>query len=157
VLVWAGAASERPELASVLCAQAKRIVSCDFFTVETVFLKTLYVLVFMHIQAFAAEGVKVVITPYRTPQANAHAERLIGSLRREVLDHVLIVGRGHLSDVLREYAEHHNSHRPHRALDLRRPHDIGRPIQGSGRARPARTQRRATLGGLIHEYYARAA
>ncbi|HYV02666.1 MAG TPA: integrase, partial [Actinomycetota bacterium] len=42
---------------------------------------------------FAAEGMKVVLSPYRTPQANAHVERLIGGVRREVLDHVLVLGR----------------------------------------------------------------
>ena len=50
---------------------------------------------------FAAEGAEVVLTPYRTPQANGHIERLIGGLRREVLDHVLVLGRRHLADVLR--------------------------------------------------------
>jgi putative transposase len=108
---------------------------------------------------FAAEGIEVVLTPYRSPQANGHIERLIGSLRREVLDHVLILGQRHLSDVLREYAAHHNSHRPHRGLGLRRPDDVGRPILGPG-PRPARleaAQRREILGGLIHEYHARAA
>jgi putative transposase len=81
---------------------------------------------------FAAEGTEVVLTPYRTPQANGHIERLIGGLRREVLDHVLVLGRRHLSYVLGEYASHHNSHRPHRGLGLRRPHDVGRPIPGQG-------------------------
>jgi hypothetical protein len=45
---------------------------------------------------FAAEGIEVVLTPYRTPQANAHVERLIGGLRREALDRVLILHRTHL-------------------------------------------------------------
>jgi hypothetical protein len=106
---------------------------------------------------FAAEGIEVVLTPFRTPQANAHVERLIGGVRREVLDHVLILGRGHLSDVLREYAAHHNSHRPHRGLDLRRPHNVGGRIPGPRPARPEAIKRREILGGLIHEYHARAA
>jgi putative transposase len=70
---------------------------------------------------FAAEGIEVVLTPYRTPQANGHVERLIGGVRREALDHVLILGRKHLSEVLREYAAHHTSHRPQRGLGLRPP------------------------------------
>ncbi len=86
-----------------------------------------------------------------------HAERLIGGLRREVLDHVLILGRRHLSDVLREYAGHHNSHRPHRGLGLRPPRDVGRSIPTPGPPRPKATERREILGGLIHEYHARAA
>ena len=81
---------------------------------------------------FAAEGIEVLLTPYRTPQANGHIERLIGGLRREVLDHVLILGRGHLVDVLGEYVSHHNSHRPHRGLGLPRPHNVCRPIPGPG-------------------------
>jgi transposase InsO family protein len=200
-----------PTWREFLSAQARGIVACDFLTVETVFLKTLYVLVFMQIQTrrivgfgvspnpngtwvtqqarnlvmdldedpefcmrfllrdrdakfcrsidavFAAEGIEVVLTPYRTPQANGHIERLIGGLRREALDHVLIRGRRHLVDVLREYAAHHNSHRPHRGLGLRRPDDVGRPIPRPGPARPEAIKRREILGGLIHEYHARAA
>ena len=72
--------------------------------------------------------------------------------RREALDHVLILGRTHLVAVLREYVAHHNSHRPHRGLGLRRPHDVGRPIPSPGPARPGTTHRREILGGLIHEY-----
>jgi hypothetical protein len=106
---------------------------------------------------FAAEGTRVVLTPYRAPQANCHIERLIGGLRREVLDHVLILHRRHLVHVLREYVAHHNSHRPHRGLGLRRPHDLGNPIPGSGPARPETVKRREVLHGLIHEYHARAA
>ena len=200
-----------PTWRQFLSAQAKGIVACDFFTVETVFLKTLYVLVFMHIHTrrilgvgvspnpngtwvtqqarnmvmdldedpelcmrlllhdrdakycrsfdavFGPEGIEVVLTPYRSPQANGHIERLIGSVRREVLDHVLVLGRRHLVDVLREYAAHHNSHRPHRGLGLRCPQGVGGPIPGPGPARAEATERREILGGLIHEYHARAA
>jgi transposase InsO family protein len=106
---------------------------------------------------FAAEGIEAVLTPYRTPQANCHIERLIGGLRREVLDHLMILGRRHLVDVLREYVAHHNSHRPHRGVDLRRPNDVGRPIPGPGPAPPEGIKRRDILGGLIHEYHARVA
>src|SRR5918996_227602 len=91
----------------------------------------------------------------RTGLHNGHIERLIGGLRREVLDHVLILGRRHLVDVLREYIAHHNSHRPHRGLGLPRPHDVGRPIPGPGPTRPEAIKRREILGGLIHEYHPR--
>ena len=104
---------------------------------------------------FTAEGAGVVLPPYRSPQANGHIERLIGGRRREVLDHVLILGRRHLSDVLGEYAAHHNSHRPHRGLGLRPPQDIGRASWARD-PRP-KVKRREILGGLIHEYHARAA
>jgi putative transposase len=96
---------------------------------------------------FNAEGMEVALTPYRTPQANGHAERLIGGLRQEVLDHVLILGRRHLMDVLREYAAH----------GLRRPADIGRPTPGPEPSQPQAIEREEILGGLIHEYHARAA
>jgi putative transposase len=69
----------------------------------------------------------------------------------------LILGRRHLVEVLRECAAHHNSHRPHRGLDLRRPVDIGVPIRGPGEARPEAIRRRDVLGGLVNEYHARAA
>ena len=106
---------------------------------------------------FAAQGTKVALTPYRTPQANGHTERLIGGVRREVLDHVLILGQRHLLDVLREYARHHNAHRPHRGLCLQPPNDIGGPIRKTESLRPETIARRDVLGGLIHEYHARAA
>jgi hypothetical protein len=74
-----------------------------------------------------------------------------------MLDHVLILGRRHLVGVLRQYAAHHNSHRPHRGLGLRCPQDVRDPVSRAVRARPVETSRREILGGLIHEYHARAA
>jgi hypothetical protein len=69
---------------------------------------------------FRSEGAEVFRTPVQTPNANADAERWIGTIRAECLDWLLIVGRGHLEQVLRVYAAHYNTHRPHRALELRR-------------------------------------
>jgi transposase InsO family protein len=65
---------------------------------------------------FAAEGIQLLRTPARAPQANAYAERWVGTVRREVLDRMLIFGRRQLVSVLAEYADHYNAHRPHRAL-----------------------------------------
>jgi putative transposase len=65
---------------------------------------------------FAAEGIQVLRTPMRAPRANAHAERWVGTVRREVLDRMLICGCRQLRSVLAEYADHYNEHRPHRAL-----------------------------------------
>jgi Integrase core domain len=62
-----------------------------------------------------------VKTPVRAPRANAFAERWVGTVRRECLDHVLIFGRRHLQRVLHAYAEHYNGARPHRSIDLRPP------------------------------------
>jgi putative transposase len=58
-----------------------------------------------------------VKTPVRAPRANAFAERWVGSVRRECLDHVLIFGRRHLEHVVTAYAEHYKRARPHWALD----------------------------------------
>jgi hypothetical protein len=65
---------------------------------------------------FAAEGIEVLCTPVWAPRANAYAERWVGTVRREVLDRMLIFGRRQLTWVLAEYPDHYNVHRPHRAL-----------------------------------------
>jgi transposase InsO family protein len=101
---------------------------------------------------FGSEGVRVVRAPVRAPRANAHAERWVGTARRECLDWLLIVGRQHLERVLREYVEHENAARPHQALELRAPLARGRPL---GPTEPIAHHDR--LGGLIHEYELEAA
>ena len=70
---------------------------------------------------FASEGITVIRTPVQAPNANAHIERWVGSVRRERLDWLLILGRRQLERVLRVYLRHYNEHRPHRALDLHAP------------------------------------
>src|SRR6266581_3298794 len=183
--------------------QAAGIVECDFFTVDTVWLRRLYVFFFIELErrrvhiagitahpngawatqqarnvlatlknegkqprilirdrdvkltkAFDAflqsEGIRVIRTPIAAPQAKAHAERWVGSIRRECLDRILIVSRSHLDHVLHEYVAHHNSHRPHRALGQRPP--ILKPIPTRTPPADARVRRRDRLGGLLHEY-----
>src|SRR5512133_2955840 len=97
---------------------------------------------------FAGADIRIIRTPVRAPQANAIAERFIGTLRRECLDHLLITGPHHLTVVLREFVEHYNAHRPHRSLDQ---HPPARPTPPPCEA-TVRPLRRDRLGGLIHEY-----
>ena len=97
---------------------------------------------------FTGTDIHVLRTPVRAPRANAIAERWIGTLRRECLDHLLIAGPRHLAAVLQEYIEHYNAHRPHRSLDQHPP--AGRTPPPSGAT--IRPKRRDRLGGLVHEY-----
>jgi putative transposase len=100
---------------------------------------------------FRAEGAEVLVTPVQAPNANAYAERWIRTVRADCLDWLLIIGRGHLEQVLPMYVEHYNRHRPHRALGLEPP----APSAGLtlvGEARRACVRRHDLLGGLIHEY-----
>jgi putative transposase len=69
----------------------------------------------------ASEGVRVIRTPLQAPKANAHAERWVGSARRECFDWMIIGGRRHLERVLDEYVDHYNNERPHRGLQLHPP------------------------------------
>jgi transposase InsO family protein len=161
-----------PTWRQFLAQQASGILASDLFTVETVRLKTLYVLVFIELstrrvhlsgvsahpdsawvtkqarnlaidgrledarflirdrdakysgpfdEVFRSEGVKIIQTPIRAPKANAFAERWVRTVRRECLDHVLILGRRHLQRTLRVFVAHYNAERPHRGLELARP------------------------------------
>ena len=193
-----------PSWAEFLRAQAGGIVACDFFTVETMWLRTLYVLFFiehgtrrvrlagvtahpdgtwMRQQArnlavdeqlenvrflihdrdakfsgpvdeiLREEGVRVIRTPVRAPRANAIAERWVRTVRSECLDYLLVVGRRHLEQILREYLAHYNDERPHRALAFAAPtRELVEP-RGSP---PTEIRRREVLEGLIHEYRAAA-
>jgi len=69
-------------------------------------------------KVFRSDGVEIIRTPFRAPQANAFAERRVGTVRRDCFDWILIVSRRQLEQVLRVYVDHYNSHRPHRALGL---------------------------------------
>jgi putative transposase len=183
--------------------QAAGIVECDFFTVDTIWLRRLYVFFFIELErrrvhiagitahpngtwatqqarnllrTLAAEGkrpqilirdrdvkltnslddflrsqgITVIRTPVAAPKAKAHAERWVGSVRRECLDRILILSRAHLEHVLREYVDHHNTHRPHRALEQQPP--IPKPTPTRPPPDHAHVRRRDRIGGLLHEY-----
>jgi putative transposase len=183
--------------------QAASLLACDFFTVETVALRRLYVLFFIELgsrrvhlagcttnpsgawvvqqarnlsftgllermrflihdhdskftaafdEIFRSEGITVIRTPIRAPQANAYAERFVRTVRTECLDWLLIVGRRHLEGVLRIYIQHYNRQRPHRGLALQPPQPLQVKQPPGGEVR-----RRDRLGGLLHEYYRAAA
>jgi putative transposase len=101
----------------------------------------------------ASETIKVILTPVQAPNANAHMERWVGSVRRECLDRILIVDRRHLEHVLRVYVRHYNRQRPHRALDLKPPDSSARsPVRAESKPQALQVRRRDLLGGVIHEY-----
>jgi putative transposase len=163
-------APQRDELSwrDFLRQQAATTLACDFFTVETAWLKRIYVLFFLSLEnrrvefvactpnptgawtaqqarnllmtlddrqqplrflihdrdakfsggcdhVFQSVGITVIRTPVQAPNANAYAERWVGSVRRECLDRLLIFSRRQLEHVLRVYARHYNRHRPHRS------------------------------------------
>ena len=194
-----------PTWGEFLATQAKGLMACDFFHVDTVLLRRLYVLVFIHHDrrlvriagitsnpvaswvtqqarnlsmdltdranalkflirdrdtkytasfdaVFAADGASVITTPVRAPSANAICERVVGTIRRECLDPMFILGRRHLEAVLAEYVEHYNAHRPHRSLSQRAPCALDTALALIGDADLARLRRADRLGGLIHEY-----
>jgi transposase InsO family protein len=95
---------------------------------------------------FTGQGVRVVRTPVRVPRANAFAEWWAGTVRRECLDWLLILGPRHLERVLGDYVGHYNAARPHRALGLRPPLPRGQPVAPTGPVR-----RHDRLGGLLRE------
>jgi putative transposase len=97
---------------------------------------------------FRAEGIQIVLTAPQAPLMNAIMERWVGSVRRELLDRILIINAAHLRKALYEYESHFNGHRPHRALNQASPlRALPDPIGDD-----VRVIRRDRLGGLLHEY-----
>ena len=93
----------------------------------------------------AAMGIRDRPTAPRSPWQNGHTERLIGSIRRECLDHVLVLDEAHLRRILRAYADYYNRVRTHLALGKDTP--LGRPVQATGSIMTI-----PFLGGLHHQY-----
>lgn len=100
---------------------------------------------------FEGEEMDVLLSAPQAPRMNAHCERVIGTIRREVLDHVLIMNEAHARSVLAEYQDHYNMHRPHRSRDQRPPNAQEQPraIKDFEARRPVRTR---VLAGVISEY-----
>ncbi len=90
-------------------------------------------------------GVDAIATPIRAPKANAVTERVIGTLRRECLDHVIVLNEQHLSAVLTEFVRYSNAERPHRTLHMETPEPRDRSAIGLVQSRPV-------LNGLHHAY-----
>ncbi len=94
-------------------------------------------------------GIETVLTPIRAPQANALAERVIGTIRRECLDHLIVLNERHLRGVLREYISYDTPTRPHRSRELESPagpRELAPPFQRN------RVVAEHVLGGLHHVY-----
>ena len=161
-----------------------QILACDFFTIETLFLKTFYVLFFIELgsrrvhfagctrhpnatwvtqqarqviwelqerepiirflirdndqkftqssdSVFQSEGIRVITTPFQAPNANAHAERWVRSVREECLDKILIINQPHLHRTMREYIQYYNHKRLHSAIFYVTPFDkmTGRDVE----------------------------
>jgi putative transposase len=106
-------------------------------------------------EVFRTQSVRVIKTPIKAPNANAHAERWVRAVRQECLDWLLIFSKGQLERTLHTYIDHYNRQRPHRALGLTPPDPPGELI-ALPHTTAAAVRRRDRLGGLLHEY-ARAA
>lgn len=107
---------------------------------------------------FAADDVEIVLSPPQAPRANAICERVVGTLRREVLDRLLIYNEAHAQNVLSEYTRYYNQHRPHQSRH-QLPPDSTEPCAPATvttlQAHPIRRQ--PILDGLINEYHQDAA
>lgn len=201
--------STSPSWRHLMTHYKDQLLACDFFTLETLFLQTIYVLTFIEIGSrrvhfagctahpdnawitqqarqmvweleerdpairflirdndkkfsqafdtvFRAEGIDVIPTPYRAPNANVYAERWIRSVREECLDKLLIINQTHLRRVMREYIEFFITARPHQGIEqqipILPPTRNTRTLNTSG---PIHC--RNVLGGIIHDYYREAA
>jgi hypothetical protein len=96
-----------------------------------------------------ALNIRIIKSPVRAPRANAIAERFVGTIRRELLDRILIINQRHAATVLDEFEHHFNEHRPHRTLGQAAPQ---RPLPQRTATKIDRIRRRDRLGGLLHEY-----
>jgi putative transposase len=101
---------------------------------------------------FQATGARILLTAVQAPRMNATCERLVGTLRRELLDHLLILGEAHLRTVLAEYQVHYNGARPHQGIAQRVPDAGDAPPTAVIDLDTKRIRRKPVLGGRINEY-----
>jgi transposase InsO family protein len=101
---------------------------------------------------FAAEGIRIVRTPPQAPRANAICERMVGTLRRELLDRMLIVNERHLRRVVSVYLKHFNAARPHRSLDQLAPAQAETCDPEPVNLAEYRIRRKPILNGLTSQY-----
>ena len=102
---------------------------------------------------FQATGARILLTAVQAPRMNATCERLVGTLRRELLDRMLILGERHLRAVLTEYQAHYNTARPHQGIAQRVPDDEpDAPRATVTDVERRQIRRKPVLGGLINEY-----
>jgi transposase InsO family protein len=97
-----------------------------------------------------ALGIREIRTPVRAPKANAIAERFVGTLRRECLDHLFVFNERHLQKTVDEFIQYYNEHRPHRSLNQRPPRPAVTPIPTGPPT--AEVIAEPVLGGLHHVY-----
>ena len=102
---------------------------------------------------FTAKGIRILPTPPQAPRANAICERMIGTLRREVFDRLLIIDEHHLRRVLTEYLLHYNTARPHRFLSQLTPAQADSQPPEPINLADHRIRQKQVLGGLTREYY----
>ena len=100
----------------------------------------------------ADAGIRVIKSPPRAPRANAICERMIGTLRRELFDRILILGERHLRLVLTEFLAHYNGIRPHRTLNQLSPSQAETAAPEPIDLATYRLRRKPILGGLTSEY-----
>jgi transposase InsO family protein len=100
---------------------------------------------------FAAEDAEVLLSAPRVPKMNAHCERVVGTVRREALDHVLIMNASHATRVLAEFADHYNRHRPHRSQG-QLPPEASQQTPPAINIQNRQLLRTRVLGGAINEY-----
>ena len=102
---------------------------------------------------FQAAGATILQTAVQAPRMNATCERLVGTLRRELLDRMLILGEAHLRAVLTEHQEHYNTARPHQGIGQRVPDaEHQPPCITAGHFHARQIRRKPVLSGLINEY-----